>query len=60
VHVIVPHPIIGDEDPSAMRTLSFPERGIYEEKNLGEPVIWLVAPESIIQRLCEELLGLCE
>jgi hypothetical protein len=46
-----PHPIIGDEDPSAMRTLSFPERGAYDEKDLDEPVMWFVAPESIIQEV---------
>jgi hypothetical protein len=49
VQFIVPQPIIAAVDPSAMRTLSLPERGVYDEKRLEEPVMWFVAPESIIQ-----------
>ena len=49
----VPQPIMGAEDPSAIRTRSFPDRGVYDEKYLGEPVIWFVAPESIIHGVIE-------
>jgi hypothetical protein len=30
---------MGAEDPSAIRTLSLPEQGVYDEKFLDEPVM---------------------
>jgi hypothetical protein len=44
----IPQPIMGADDPSAIRTRSLPDRGVYDEKYLGEPVIWFVAPLSMI------------
>jgi hypothetical protein len=39
VHLTVPQPMIGAEDPSAILTLSFPDRGAYDKDLLGEHVM---------------------
>jgi hypothetical protein len=39
----IPQPIMGAEDPSAIRTRSLPDQGVYDEKCLDEPIIWFVA-----------------
>jgi hypothetical protein len=46
-----PRPTIGARDPSATRTLSLPEQGVYEVNKSEAPVMWLVAPVSMIQDL---------
>jgi hypothetical protein len=44
-----PRPTIGAMEPSATRTLSLSEQGVYERNRFEAPVIWFVAPVSIIQ-----------
>ena len=42
-------PATVEREPSSIFTLTFPGLGVWEENNLGQPVIWSVAPESMIQ-----------
>jgi hypothetical protein len=45
---IEPFPATAEREPSAILILEFPAHGLYEENKLDSPVIWSVAPESMI------------
>ena len=47
---------MAEKDPSVILIFWFLAQGLYEENNLEDPVIWSVAPESIIHGQIE--LGL--
>ena len=49
-----PFPNTDDNEPSAVLTFSLSQRVDKEEKRFEEPVIWTVAPESMIQGLEED------
>lgn len=46
-----PFPEIDDTEPLAIFTWSLPEQVEYDVNNVCKPVIWLVAPEPMIQGL---------
>lgn len=46
--MIVPIQAIVERDLSAILIFLFLVAGLYEENNYEQPIIWLVAPESMI------------
>ena len=48
---MVPFQAIGVYDPSTIRTFILPAHGTYVENEVGDPIMWFVAPESMIQGL---------
>lgn len=53
VSLIVPIPAITESEPFAILTFLLPAQRLYDENNLEQPVMWLVAPESIIHEWTE-------